>query len=117
MKKHSTSQSAFFYSRVVVALTLCSVGVLLAAASFAGPKPKPAALTFGHPIISGIGGVGFEQGLRVDPSNPSRLYTSVPGSLSSDTSWIWHSLDGGKTFKLVVEAIPSQGKVTTCSGG
>src|SRR5438874_6278047 len=117
MKTKSTSQSAFFYSRVVAALTLCCVGALLAMVSFAAPKPKPAALTFGHPIISGIGGVGFEQGLRVDPSNPNRLYTSVPGSLSSDTSWIWHSLDGGKTFKWVVDAIPLEGKVTTCSGG
>jgi hypothetical protein len=72
---------------------------LLAMVSFAAPRPRPAPLTFGHPIISGIGGVGFEQGLRVDPSNANRLYTSVPGSLSSDTSWIWHSLDGGKTFK------------------
>src|SRR5437667_4883355 len=117
MKKHSTSQSAFFYSRVVVALTLCCVGILLAAASFASPKPKPAALTFGHPIISGIGGVGFEQGLRIDPSNPNHLYTSVPGSLSSDTSWVWHSLDGGKTFKWVVAATALEGKYTTCAGG
>src|SRR6201993_3736191 len=117
MKKHPTSQSAFFYSRVVVALTLCSVGVLLAAASFAAPKPKSAPLTFGHPIISGIGGVGFEQGLRVDPSNPNRLYTSAPGLLSSDTSWVWHSLDGGKTFKWVVAATALEGKYTTCFGG
>src|SRR4029077_7642685 len=117
MKKHSTSQSAFFYSRVVVALTLCSVGVLLAMVSFAAPTPKSAKPTFGHPIISGIGGVGFEQGLRVDPSNPNRLYTSVPGSLSSDTSWVWHSLDGGKTFKWVVAATALEGKYTTCAGG
>src|SRR6266481_211568 len=99
MKKNPTSQSAFFYSRVVVALTLCYVGVLLAAASFADQKNKSAPATFGHPVISGIGGVGFEQGLRIDPSNPNVRYTSVPGSLSSDTSWVWHSLDGGKTFK------------------
>src|SRR6266536_3198083 len=117
MKKNSTSQSAFFYSRVVVALTLCSVGVLLAAASFASPKPKSAKPTFGHPIISGIGGVGFEQGLRIDPSNPNHLYTSVPGSLSSYTSWVWHSLDGGKTFKWVVAATALEGKYTTCAGG
>src|SRR5256886_15566736 len=117
MKKKSTSQSGLFNPRAFVAFTLCCVGVLLAAASFAGPKPKPGELTFGHPIISGIGGVGFEQGLRVDPSNPSRLYTSVPGSLSSDTSWIWHSLDGGKTFKWVVAATALEGKYTTCFGG
>ncbi len=41
----------------------------------------------------------------------------MPGSLSSDTSWIWHSLDGGKTFKWVVGATAFEGKVTTCFGG
>src|SRR5207247_10356537 len=95
-----------------LALRLRSVGVLLAIVSSAPPRPRPAPLTFGHPIISGIGGVGFEQGLRVDPSNANRLYTSVPGSLSSDTSWIWHSLDGGKTFQWVIGATPLEGKVT-----
>ncbi len=117
MKKNSTSHSAFFNPRAFVAFTLCSVGVLLAAASFAAPRPRPAPPTFGHPIISGIGGVGFEQGMRVDPSNPNRLYTSVPGSLSSNTSWIWHSLDGGKSFKWVVDATALEGKATTCFGG
>ncbi len=117
MKKNSTSHSAFFNPRAFVAFTLCSVGVLLAMVSFAAPRPRPAPPTFGHPIISGIGGVGFEQGMRVDPSNPNRLYTSVPGSLSSDTSWIWHSLDGGKSFKWVVDATALEGKATTCFGG
>src|SRR5256885_5718364 len=83
----------------------------------AAETPRSATPTFGHPIISGVGGVGFEQGLRVDPSNGNRLYTSAPGSLSSDTSWIWHSLDGGKTFKWVVDATALEGKVTTCFGG
>src|SRR6266851_4034205 len=74
--------------------------------------------TFGHPIISGIQGVGFEQGLRVDPSNPNRLYTSAPGSLSSDTSWIWQSLDAGLTFKWVPAGTPFEGKPTPpCAGG
>jgi hypothetical protein len=74
--------------------------------------------TFGHPIVSGIQGVGFEQGLRLDPSDPNRLYTSAPGSLSSDTSWIWHSLDGGLTFKWVAAATPLEGKATpACAGG
>jgi len=117
MKKKSTSQSGLFNPRAFLAFGLCSVGVLLAAASFAASRPRPAPPTFGHPIISGIGGVGFEQGLRLDPSNPNRLYTSVPGSLSSNTSWIWHSLDGGKTFKWVVGATALEGKVTTCFGG
>jgi hypothetical protein len=73
--------------------------------------------TFGHPIISGIGGTGFEQSIRLDPTEPDRIYTSAPGSASADTSWVWHSLDGGRTFKWVVGAAPFEGKVTTCHGG
>jgi hypothetical protein len=73
--------------------------------------------TLGHPIISGIGGTGFEQSIRLDPTDPNRIYTSAPGTLSADTSWIWHSLDGGRTFKWVVGAAPFEGKVTTCHGG
>jgi len=117
MKKNLSSQSGLFNPRAFVAFTLCSVGVLLAMVSFAAPTSRHTTPTFGHPIISGIGGVGFEQGLRVDPSNPNHLYTSAPGSESSDTSWIWHSLDGGKTFKWVVGATALEGKVTTCFGG
>ena len=120
MKKNSTSQSGLFNPRAFVALTLCSLGVLVALVSFgadSADRPRPTNPSFGHPIISGIGGVGFEQGLRIDPSNPNRLYTSVPGSLSSDTSWIWHSLDGGKTFKWVVGGTALEGKVTNCFGG
>ena len=77
----------------------------------------PDAPTFGHPIIAGIGGTGFEESIRIDPTNPDRIYTSAPGSLSADTSWVWHSLDGGRTFKWVVGAAPLEGKVTTCHGG
>src|SRR5438874_10694220 len=69
------------------------------------PSPSNAP-TFGHPIIAGIGGTGFEESIRIDPTNPDRIYTSAPGSLSADTSWVWHSLDGGRTFKWVVGAAP-----------
>jgi hypothetical protein len=73
--------------------------------------------SFGQPTIVGVQGVGFEEDLRLDPSNPHRVYASVPGSLSSDTSWVWRSLDGGKTFKWVPGAAPQTGKVTACAGG
>jgi len=33
--------------------------------------------TFGQPTISGIQGVGFEQDLRLDPTNANRAYTSA----------------------------------------
>jgi hypothetical protein len=114
MQKNPAPESGIFNPRVFLAFILCAAGTLLAMLSFAAPTSTP---TFGHPIISGIGGVGFEQGLRVDPSNPNRLYTSAPGSLSSDTSWIWRSLDAGKTFKWVIGATALEGKVTTCHGG
>src|SRR5438067_2373484 len=83
--------------------------------------PNPNAPTFAHPVIAGIGGTGFEESMRIDPTlnanGEHTVYTSAPGSLASDTSWIWHSLDGGKTFKWVVGAAPLEGKVTTCFGG
>lgn len=79
--------------------------------------PLPTAPAFGHPVISGIGGFGYEQNLRPDPTDPTRIYTSVPGSAAADTSWIWRSLDAGKTFKWVPGALPLTGKVTTCNGG
>jgi hypothetical protein len=80
-------------------------------------RAQASAPTFGQPTISGIQGVGFEQDLRLDPTNASRVYTSVPGSLSSDTSWIWHSEDGGKTFKWIVAGTPKVGKPNSCAGG
>ncbi len=99
--------------------------------TFAQPAPLPAAsdfrapglaalpptISFGHPVISGIGGVGFEQDIRVDPSNPNRIYTSAPGSAGANTSWIWRSLDAGRTFKWIPNATALEGKVTTCAGG
>ena len=79
--------------------------------------PSPNAPTFGHPVISGIGGFGYEENLRPDPTDPTRIYTSVPGSVAADTSWIWRSLDTGKTFKWVPSATPLQGKAIGCFGG
>ena len=92
----------------VLAVALClavSPGVL---------AQKP---TFGQATISGIQGVGFEQDIRLDPTNAHRVYTSVPGSLSSDTSWIWHSEDSGKTFKWVIAGTAKEGKPNPCGGG
>ena len=58
--------------------------------------------TFGNPTISGIQGFGFEQDLRLDTHG--RVYTSVPGSLGSNISYAWRSLDGGQTFKWIPAA-------------
>src|SRR3989440_4181904 len=117
MKKNPSSQSGLFNPRVFMAFTLFSVAALLAMASFAPRRPSPAPPTFGHPIISGIGGVGFEQGLRVDPSNGNRLYTSAPGALTSDTSGTWRWADSGRTLKWIPSATPLTGKANACAGG
>ena len=129
MNTKHVAMFGFFERRMLLAFLLCSIAVSLAMLSFADTartakvvaQPQlpfvPGTPTFGHPIISGIGGVGFEQDLRLDPSNPNRLYTSAPGTAAANTSWMWHSLDGGKTFKWVVGATALEGKVTTCNGG
>jgi hypothetical protein len=74
-------------------------------------------VAFGVPTIAGVGGWGFEADLRLDPSNSARVYMSSPDSGGSDTSWIWRSLDGGRTFKWVPAAAPLNGKVISCPGG
>ncbi|MFY9579761.1 MAG: hypothetical protein WAQ33_10580 [Gaiellaceae bacterium] len=103
-------------ARAGLALVLAAFGLIaLAGARAQAATPPPP--TFGQPTISGIQGVGFEQDIRLDPTNANRLYTSVPGSLSSDTSWIWHSEDGGKTFKWVVAGTAKEGKPNPCAGG
>src|SRR5438552_16465757 len=106
------------------ASALCvGVAVAVLAVALAGPQaqasppPSPGPPTFGQPTISGIQGVGFEQDLRLDSTNANRLYTSVPGSLSSDTSWIWHSTDAGKTFTWVLAGTAKEGKPNPCAGG
>src|ERR1051326_3842433 len=102
------------------ALVVVAAGVVLLLARASVPSAGAATSnlpTFGQPTISGIQGMGFEQGLRLDPTNPNRIYTSAPGSASSDNSWIWHSEDGGKTFKWIPAAAPTVGKVIPCAGG
>src|ERR1051326_8878302 len=82
-----------------------------------GPTRTSGLPTFGQPTIGGVGGWGFEADLRLDPGNPSRLYMSSPDSANSDMSWIWRSLDGGRTFKWVPAAAPLIGKPNACAGG
>ncbi|HKV30955.1 MAG TPA: hypothetical protein VJT14_08065 [Candidatus Dormibacteraeota bacterium] len=75
----------------------------------------PALPTFGNPTISGIQGFGFEQNLRLD--SHGRVYTSVPGSLGSNISYVWRSLDGGQRFKWIPAAAQPAGKLPMCNGG
>ena len=104
--------------RAALGLLVAGALLLLAHGAVPGAQAVTSNLpTFGQPTISGIQGMGFEQNLRLDPTNPNRVYTSAPDSATSDTSWIWHSEDGGKTFKWVPAGVPTQGKVVSCPGG
>src|SRR6195256_5203012 len=84
-------EASFAIAGLTALLLLPSVGVRSALA-VAPPLP-----TFGNPTISGIQGFGFEQDLRLDTHG--RVYTSVPGSLGSNISYVWRSLNGGPASK------------------
>jgi len=111
MARARTSPLARFAIAGLTALLLLpSVGGR-PASSAAPPLP-----TFGNPTISGIQGFGFEQDLRLDTRG--RVYTSVPGSLGSNISYVWRSLDGGQSFKWIPAATQPVGKlVPMCNGG
>ena len=75
MRRKRTSESGVLLARLVVAFMLGTAALSLAFLSFAASsssEPTAADLatavtpTFGHPVISGLGGNGFEQDLRVD---------------------------------------------------
>ena len=85
---------------VAARLGLLGLVLLVLVARAASPvRAVPGSPTFGQPTISGIQAFGFEQNIRLDATHPNRVYTSVPGSGPTVTSWIWHSEDGGRTFK------------------
>jgi hypothetical protein len=84
----------------------------LSPTSSAAPAAGPA---FDTPVLSGIQGYGFEQSMRL--ADDGTVYASVPNSLSSLTSFVWRSLDDGRTFKWVPAAAPLNGKLPTCVGG
>jgi hypothetical protein len=111
-------RSLVLYVLILLGVVSSSVGL-----GVSGPASEvsrataqtPPLPTFGRPTISGIQGWGFEPAIRVDPAG--RIYTTSPNTLSSGTSWIWISRDGGKTFKWIPASAPTQGKLPTCAGG
>ena len=78
------------------------VGTRAVAATAKVPSPP----TFGQPTIAGVAGWGFEADLRLDPIEREPPLHELARLGGSDTSWIWRSLDGGKTFKWVPAAAP-----------
>ena len=112
---HRPQRARAVWGAIAAGTTLVIVAAALAVppgrASAAGVLPG-----FATPVASGIQGYGYEQSLRIDPSS-GEVYTSAPDSLSSLTSWVWHSKDHGQTFKWVPAEVQPQGKPPTCAGG
>ena len=103
---------------VLLGLVASSVAIGISAPGSGTPRATaqaPPLPTFGRATMSSLQGAGFEPGTRVDSAG--RIYTHSPNSLSSGTSWIWISRDGGKTYKWVPAASPKEGKLPTCAGG
>lgn len=103
---------------VLLGLVASSIAIGVSAPGTGTPRAAaqaPPLPTFGRATMSSIQGAGFEPGIRVDSAG--RIYTHAPNSLSSGTSWIWISRDGGKTYKWVPAAAPKEGKLPTCAGG
>jgi hypothetical protein len=104
-------------SRVSLAIALAgtvavgSGAVLVGAAASAPVKP---ALTFSHEVVVDEQRSGFEPDIAIDSGD--RYYSSVPNGSSTAHSFIWQSVDHGKSFQM----IPGQvgvGKPATCFQG
>jgi hypothetical protein len=119
MRTHSARKLDVSWRKLAPPLGLVLGGLAILLTGGGGSRANAATTppTFGQPTISGVQGFGFEENIRLDPTAPNRVYTSVPDSGGSNTSWIWHSEDAGRTFKWVPAAQPTQGKVISCPGG
>src|SRR5689334_12687659 len=95
-----------------VALTAMGGAVTATAAPQATSSGGP---TFGQPTISGIGGVGFSNGIVVDGNGV--VYTHVPDTTTSKTTLVWKSTDNGRTFKWTSASAPLTGAFHPCLGG
>jgi len=99
--------------RLTVALlsttALAAGGVTATAAA-----PKKPALRFSHEVVVDEQRSGFEPNISID--NGDRWYSAVPNGSSTAHSFIWTSLDHGKSFQMVPGQIGA-GKPATCPQG
>src|SRR5579864_1560321 len=107
--------SSWVWKVGVIALAGGAAFGLQAAHPASIPSLASAAPSFARPVASGIQGQGYEEDVRIDTHG--RTYTSVPNGGPTGSSWIWRSLDRGKTFKWVPNAAPLLGTVQMCQGG
>jgi hypothetical protein len=106
---------------VAVAAALAAF-TALAADHWAGAASK-STLAFGHEVVVDHQRVDGEPSLSVSPTlnkqHTHDIYVSAPYGFSTTASFIWKSVDGGKTFHLIGDENPAAfGKPSmTCAGG
>ncbi|HET6910493.1 MAG TPA: hypothetical protein VFH54_14235, partial [Mycobacteriales bacterium] len=71
-------------------------------------------LKFSHEVVVDEQRAGFEPDIAIDSAD--RWYQSVPNGSSTTHSFIWTSLDHGKSFQMIPGQI-GLGKPTTCPQG
>ena len=104
----------------LAAVAIMSTGTVVAAQTTTGSvAPATAsgtgsALKFSHEVVVDQQRSGFEPDIAID--NKDRWYSSVPNGSSTAHSFVWQSVDHGKSFQM----IPGQfglGKPLTCPQG
>src|SRR4051794_31134416 len=99
--------------RLTVAL-LSTTALAVSGVSAAASAPKKPGLTFSHEVVVDQQRSGFEPNIAID--NADRWYTAVPNGSSTTHSFIWSSLDHGKSFQMVPGQI-GLGKPAACPQG
>lgn len=101
-------------TRSLAALAVLAGGGGLTAVSATASAPAGGGLAFSHEVVVDEQRAGFEPDVAID--NKDRWYSSVPNGSSTTHSFVWTSLDHGKSFQM----IPGQlglGKTATCPQG
>ena len=105
------SSSRYFLPAVTILFSTLAAVVLIPPAQAAGNGPA-----FGHEVIIDNQRVTGEPSISIDGQD--RIYVSTPYGFLTTASFVWRSIDGGKTFHLVPGNAPPVGKpLVTCVGG
>jgi hypothetical protein len=104
-------------------LLAAAAGLAFLLASALGSSARAGGgLAFGHAVVVDHQRVTGEPSLSISPTLNTTgnhdMYVSAPWGFSTTTSYLWKSEDGGRTFHLVGDEAPPEGKpAMTCAGG
>src|SRR3954454_12807003 len=101
-------------ARLRLIVALLSTTALVAGGVSATAAPSKSALGFSHEVVVDQQRSGFEPNISIDGAD--RWYSAVPNGSSTTHSFIWTSLDHGKSFQMVPGQI-GLGKPATCPQG